>query len=236
MSSESHFHPKTKRDHAPYTDTDDWEPAFSCSPAPAETEADRGDYNRVTTAQNSSPSPKYESAPETSAPVSDGGTGRRKPQCPFCQKTFGGKKDLHRHIRVHTGERPFSCSICEKSFTYKGNLVAHSRLHTGERPFGCPVCQNTFAHSSSLKEHMKTHTNEKPYSCAVCERTFAHKTNLTTHMRIHTNEKPYRCSLCDKTFAARISVLNVRKCCKTSRASMTPTCPNQTSLCICSLA
>ena len=45
--------------------------------------------------------------------------------CSYCEKSFGKKIDLTRHIMLHTGERPFVCRFCAKGFTRKERLKFH---------------------------------------------------------------------------------------------------------------
>ena len=45
--------------------------------------------------------------------------------CSTCSKQFKTKKDLRRHIRIHTGQKPFSCNYCDYASTQSGNLNTH---------------------------------------------------------------------------------------------------------------
>ena len=54
-------------------------------------------------------------------------------QCLECHKTFGTKRDLDRHIRVHTGEKPFKCTICAYASSRKDHLRKHKiKVHGWE--------------------------------------------------------------------------------------------------------
>ncbi|XP_055021138.1 zinc finger protein 888-like isoform X2 [Boleophthalmus pectinirostris] len=57
------------------------------------------------------------------------GEGKRKHECPICQKKLGRKQELKRHMLLHTGEKPFSCPVCEKRFIQKSNLKSHIVTH-----------------------------------------------------------------------------------------------------------
>ena len=50
--------------------------------------------------------------------------GKRHP-CSYCEKSFGQKTDLTRHVMIHTGEKPFICRICSKGFTRNEKLKYH---------------------------------------------------------------------------------------------------------------
>ncbi|XP_020797479.2 zinc finger protein 271-like [Boleophthalmus pectinirostris] len=210
ITSELHLYSETEGDTEHSTDTgEDWRAAFSHSAAQMDTEADGDHCNQVqirsgsTTPQNSDPSPKYNSAPETSTTMNYGtaeGVEEKKHQCSVCKKRFREKHQLNRHHRIHTGEKPFSCTICKKTFSQNTSLIAHRRTHTGERPYNCPFCEKAFLSSSDRDKHQRIHTGEKPYSCSTCDKTFALKGNLNAHMKTHREERPYSCSVCKKVY------------------------------------
>ena len=80
-------------------------------------------------------------------------------QCKTCQKCFGKKFNLERHIRIHTGEKPYQCFVCDKKFPRKETLDDHKATHSDERNFKCNVCldEKKFKTKRALKIHMKFH-------------------------------------------------------------------------------
>lgn len=49
--------------------------------------------------------------------------------CNFCNKTFKSKKELDRHMLIHTGIKKFQCVVCLKRFLRKDKLVRHEKIH-----------------------------------------------------------------------------------------------------------
>ncbi|KAJ0066234.1 hypothetical protein NL108_004131 [Boleophthalmus pectinirostris] len=195
------------------TDDEDWRAPFNCSTAQMETDAD-GDHDSQV--QYFGLSPKYKSASETSATVNNAdmsgtaeGAEDKKHQCSMCQKRFGTKWQLQKHIIIHTGEKPFSCSTCDKTFNQKAYLDQHEKIHS-EKPFSCSMCKRSFTTNGDLALHVKRHLREKPYICLFCEKSFSQKGDLNKHVRTHTGERPYRCLTCEKTFS-RKDILDVHE-------------------------
>ena len=69
------------------------------------------------------------------------GQNERPHSCDVCDKCFRNKRDLRRHVRVHTGERPYKCTVCEKSFADRSTRNYHLRIHSGEKPYLCHTVQ-----------------------------------------------------------------------------------------------
>ncbi|XP_029448412.1 gastrula zinc finger protein XlCGF57.1-like isoform X2 [Rhinatrema bivittatum] len=85
-------------------------------------------------------------------------TGQRPLSCIKCGRYFIKKTFL-------LCEKPFTCSECGKSFGLKRTLTMHQKIHTGEKPFTCTECGKSFIQKSSLKVHQRTHTGVKSFIC-----------------------------------------------------------------------
>ncbi|XP_071058693.1 zinc finger protein ZFP2-like [Pseudochaenichthys georgianus] len=168
--------------------------------------------------------------------VSDSSHSAVKKQfgCSVCTKSFTYRKNVQRHMKIHTGEKPFNCSVCKKAFSQNIHLKEHMRIHTGDKPFSCSVCTKYFAlngnssepdtedsadwketrepatGSNSLKNRQESVSDsshsavKKQFGCSVCTKSFTYRKNVQRHMKIHKGEKPFNCSVCKKAFSQNI--------------------------------
>ncbi|XP_041361422.1 zinc finger protein with KRAB and SCAN domains 5-like [Gigantopelta aegis] len=120
--------------------------------------------------------------------------------CPICGKHFPCKKNLGKHIKIHS-QFGFECEVCYKKYSTKSNLQGHMRIHSGEKPYNCEFCGKGFVSYCVLKVHIRTHTGEKPFPCPTCGVSFAKNIHLKRHLQIHTGTKPHRCDICSKHFS-----------------------------------
>ncbi|XP_061620901.1 zinc finger protein 568-like isoform X1 [Phyllopteryx taeniolatus] len=149
-------------------------------------------------------------------------------KCSQCGETFGAKKNLRRHMMLHTGDQPISFSH-SKIVSSKGHLTTIAKAHTGDKPhssfsdhspsingkktqtggklFKCSVCSQTFSQKQNMMTHMRIHTGERPFACSVCGLRFTQKITLIHHNRTHTGERPFSCSVCKKGFAHPASLM-----------------------------
>ncbi|XP_029110932.1 zinc finger protein PLAG1 isoform X2 [Scleropages formosus] len=64
---------------------------------------------------------------------SSGGTKEKKHQCEHCDRRFYTRKDVRRHMVVHTGRKDFLCQYCAQRFGRKDHLTRHvKKSHTQE--------------------------------------------------------------------------------------------------------
>ncbi|KAM9385371.1 uncharacterized protein KZ484_006931 [Pholidichthys leucotaenia] len=158
--------------------------------------------------------PDNKTSDSSETDISDGdepnSNGGKKFICGECDKRFGRKCHLKRHMLTHTGEKPYSCPMCGKSFSLNANLKTHMRIHTGEKPYSCPMCSKSFSLNANLKVHMEIHISEK-YCCSFCHQRFMYKSSMREHQRAcllkkWDDEKQSSCSECGKRFAQKASL------------------------------
>ncbi|KAA0190813.1 Zinc finger protein 40 [Fasciolopsis buskii] len=75
------------------------------------------------------------------------------------ERTYENFRQLCRHMRqVHTNQI-FPCPYCNWTFGRRKNLVNHLVRHTGRRDFVCPQdgCHKAYSRKDKLKTHMRIH-------------------------------------------------------------------------------
>jgi hypothetical protein len=97
--------------------------------------------------------------------------------CVVCNKVYGHKRTLQKHVKQKHEERQeedgdqeqelheqqnFSCSICDKTFRLKTSLSSHkSREHQGGE-VRCLACDKAFNRPADLRRHMASHSAAAP--------------------------------------------------------------------------
>ncbi|KAM8822672.1 zinc finger protein PLAG1 isoform 2-T4 [Spinachia spinachia] len=70
---------------------------------------------------------------KTHAGKSSGGTKEKRHRCEHCERRFYTRKDVRRHMVVHTGRKDFLCQYCAQRFGRKDHLTRHvKKSHTRE--------------------------------------------------------------------------------------------------------
>jgi hypothetical protein len=106
----------------------------------------------------------------------------------------------------------FKCDQCDKSFGRKSHLQRHIKLiHQLLKPFKCENCDKSFGEKHNLHIHIKAiHQLLKPYTCEHCDKSFGQKSNLQRHIRrIHTNPKPRNMSRGEMAVKDVLETLNL---------------------------
>ena len=80
----------------------------------------------------------------------------------------------------------YACTQCEKRYTEKRNLKRHMQLHTGQFSFYCDECGKGFSHGDHYKDHVRAHKGLK-YHCDYCSKPFMSTNSYRKHMSLHSN-------------------------------------------------
>ena len=173
--------------------------------------------------------------PFFSQPESDGirmKSDSKNVLCDICNKAFGKKSTMKRHIReVHEGKKPFKCESCGSKFTQKTSLDGHiklvhdtfsesesdgikmksdtkSEILQEKKPYKCPIPLSDMYFSYpgiDMKNHIRLiHEGEKPVQCSICSESFKSNKHLRSHtLHQHKQEAPHLCSICDANFSQK---------------------------------
>ena len=92
---------------------------------------------------------------------------------------------LENHVkRVHRGMKPsLPCSECEKEFGSKADLERHVLGKHMKWKAPCPECGKKFRMECLHQHIMTVHNGIYPFQCPHCEQGFQNQKNLGTHVR-----------------------------------------------------
>ncbi len=99
---------------------------------------------------------------------------------------------------------PNQCELCKKILSNKKNLKKHLKLHSNARNYICKICNKSYKRSDHLRRHMISHDPEPNYyECEFCFKRFSLNYHLTSHLQnVHRQPKVkvYKCPDCDMCF------------------------------------
>lgn len=76
--------------------------------------------------------------------------------CTVCKKSFGKKRELSRHVLVHSGFKPFKCPHCDKRFGRKDKMLRHVQtVHVAVK-----------TDCDSLPSELNEETKQENFNCA----------------------------------------------------------------------
>lgn len=105
-------------------------------------------------------------------------------RCKICGQSAPNYQSLRKHELTHDSHQPVhTCEVCGKQFAARKNLTRHLMIHTGELPYKCEFCERAFRQAGDLKDHIRCHTKEKPYMCNGCGMRFRNISMLHIHRK-----------------------------------------------------
>ncbi|CAH1777310.1 unnamed protein product [Owenia fusiformis] len=158
-----------------------------------------------------------------------GETIREKLKCNDCEKVFGTKKGLLRHMTKRHKELRLQCHLCEGIFTSKSNLCDHIIQNhdtykvikseentngetTSNNELTCAFCEVAIIGLDSLHEHIKLeHLREsmndvEELFCTKCDKTFESAHGLNRHKKLKHTKPSFKCHLCESLLKTKYSL------------------------------
>ena len=139
-------------------------------------------------------------------------------KCDQCEKAFGLKFNLKRHIDLHHNPEVelFSCSKCAQRLTTRRTLLMHEARH--EKPkcdsklkskFQCNVCNDISSTQRKLRKHcaVTKHQILRQFACATCSKAYVDQRELDVHNDVaHLKLTNHPCNSCGKQFGRASSL------------------------------
>lgn len=133
-------------------------------------------------------------------------------KCCKCNKRFGSKVLLKKHMRAHFVERTdnptlaqITCQYCDSNVA-SSTLDQHLELHQTDTPgvIKCLYqhCQAQFSSLNELKEHCNSH---KTFNCIKCGVFCRTSDELEKHILVHSEERPFRCDVPSCFYAGKLA-------------------------------
>ena len=112
-------------------------------------------------------------------------------QCELCGKILSNKKNLKKHLKLHSNIRNYICKICNKSYKRSDHLRRHMISHDPEpNYYECEFCLKRFNLNYHLTSHIQNvheQTKLKVYKCPDCDLYFQKKSKLFLHQENYHN-------------------------------------------------
>ena len=101
--------------------------------------------------------------------------------CVKCNKSFGSKRNLTRHMDLlHAGRFKFYCDQCKQGFSDSTHYKKHMNKHAGIM-YRCITCTKSF----TSEEGRDLHTGVYRFTCDTCGQGFNNKKRYDKHCNQH---------------------------------------------------